>query len=64
MPCGTEAIVLLKLIEVICNKRKHIESGSIKIFIDNSYNNRSLKAEILKLNMCTQKAGAEIAKMK
>ena len=50
-PYGAEVIILLKLIEVIYNKGKYTESSSIKIFIDNSYNNRSIKAEILKSNM-------------
>jgi len=47
------AIVLLELIEVLYNKGKHIESSSINISIDNSYNNQSLNAEILKFNMYT-----------
>ena len=61
-PCSTKAIVLLELIEVLYNKGKHIESGLIKVFINNRYNNKRLTEEMIKLNTFAKKQEQKLLK--
>ena len=47
---GVEAIVLLDLIQIINQKSRHIDSGSIKIYTDNQKNTNRITNKVMKVN--------------